>query len=54
MKKSLFNSIEKMIELKGVKIIGLGTNLTCYGGVIPTKEILNRLAKLEKQIERKI
>lgn len=51
--KSLFNSIEKMIELKGVKIIGLGTNLTCYGGVIPTKEILNRLAKLEKQIEEK-
>lgn len=51
--ESLFDSIEKIIELKGVKIIGLGTNLTCYGGVIPTKEILDRLAALEEKVEHK-
>ncbi len=50
---ALFHAVEKIIELKGVKIIGLGTNLTCYGGVIPTKEILDRLANLEKEIEEK-
>lgn len=51
--KSLFDSVEKIIKLKGVKIIGLGTNLSCYGGVIPNKEILDRLSNLEKQIEDK-
>lgn len=51
--ESLFDSVEKIIKLKGVKIIGLGTNLSCYGGVIPNKEILDRLSNLEKQIENK-
>jgi predicted amino acid racemase len=52
-KKSLFNAVEKIIELKGIKIIGLGTNLTCYGGIIPTKEILDRLSDLEEELEEK-
>ena len=51
--KSLFKSIDEIINLKGVKIIGLGTNLTCYGGVIPTKEILHKLKELEGDIEDK-
>ena len=51
--ESLFESIEEIIKLKGVKIVGLGTNLTCYGGVIPTKEILKKLHNLEKEIEEK-
>lgn len=52
-KESLFNAVEEIIKLKGIKIIGLGTNLTCYGGVIPTNEILNRLGRLEDEIEEK-
>lgn len=51
--ESLFNSVEKITKLKGIKIIGLGTNLSCYGGVIPNKEILDRLSSLENQIEDK-
>ncbi|HAE92504.1 MAG TPA: alanine racemase [Tissierella sp.] len=51
--KALFEDVEKIIELKGVKLIGLGTNLTCYGGVIPNKDILDRLTKLEENIEKK-
>lgn len=51
--ESLFESIEEIIRLKGVKLVGIGTNLTCYGGVIPTKEILRKLASLEKEIEEK-
>ncbi|MBU5426772.1 alanine/ornithine racemase family PLP-dependent enzyme [Tissierella pigra] len=50
---SLLDCIENIISLKGIEIIGLGTNLTCYGGVIPTEEVLNRLVKLERQIEEK-
>lgn len=51
--ESLFESVEKIIGLKGIKLIGLGTNLTCYGGVIPSVEILERLTRLEKEIEAK-
>lgn len=51
--ESLFESIEEIIRLKGVKIIGIGTNLTCYGGVIPSKEILNELSILEEEIKNK-
>ena len=41
--ESLNKSVEEVISLKGVKLVGLGTNLTCYGGVIPTKETLAKL-----------
>jgi predicted amino acid racemase len=51
--ESLFDCIENAIPLKGIEIIGLGTNLTCYGGIIPTEEVLNRLVKLQKRIEEK-
>lgn len=37
--------------LKNIKVIGVGTNLTCYGGVIPNEENLGRLVKLGKLIE---
>ncbi|NLY45327.1 MAG: alanine/ornithine racemase family PLP-dependent enzyme [Tissierella sp.] len=52
-KETLFDAIDEIVELKGVKIIGLGTNLTCYGGVIPTKEILGRLTCIGNEIESK-
>ncbi|WP_299850880.1 alanine racemase [uncultured Roseovarius sp.] len=35
--------VEKVVELPGVRIVGLGTNLTCYGGVIPTEANLGAL-----------
>src|SRR5690606_32040853 len=36
---------------ENVEVIGLGTNLTCYGGVIPSEENLGRLVNLAKKIE---
>lgn len=52
-KENLFSAVEEIIPLKGVKLVGLGTNLTCYGGVIPTRENLKRLYKLSKELEEK-
>lgn len=43
----------KILELKGVKLVGIGTNLTCYGAVIPSKENLGLLASLAEAIETK-
>lgn len=51
-KEKLFNDLEGIIKLKGVKIKGIGTNLTCYGGVIPTEGNLNKLISLGEEIEK--
>lgn len=37
--------------LENIKVVGIGTNLTCYGGVIPNEENLGRLVKIGKHIE---
>lgn len=52
-KEELFSQVEEILTLKGVKLIGLGTNLTCYGGVIPNRENLNRLNEINKEIKNK-
>jgi len=44
---------EEIIELEGINLIGIGTNLTCYGGVIPSIKNLSQLVDLAKQIEKK-
>jgi len=43
----------KILELKGIKLIGIGTNLTCYGAVISSKENLGLLVSIACEIERK-
>ncbi|SHJ50710.1 ornithine racemase Orr [Paramaledivibacter caminithermalis] len=43
---------EEVIKLNGVKLIGVGTNLTCYGGVIPSKDNLGKLVEIAEKIER--
>jgi len=39
----IFNTVEKILKLSKIKLLGLGTNLTCYGGIIPRRENLSRL-----------
>lgn len=43
----------RIIELPGVKLVGVGTNLTCYGAVIPSRENLGLLTALADEIEKK-
>ena len=38
-------------SLKNISLKGIGTNLTCYGGVIPTSEILTKLVEYKTRIE---
>ncbi len=44
-------TIKKVYSLSNIELLGIGTNLTCYGGVIPTKETLQKLEKIGKNIE---
>ncbi|MDA3932646.1 MAG: alanine/ornithine racemase family PLP-dependent enzyme [Tenericutes bacterium] len=43
--------IEEILKLENINLLGIGTNLTCYGGLVPGKEILNRLVKIKNKIE---
>jgi predicted amino acid racemase len=42
----------EIVKLDNIKLIGLGTNVTCYGGVIPENENLGKLIKLKLNIEK--
>jgi len=41
----------EIIDLPGVRIVGIGTNLTCYGGVIPTWENMGALAEYARSLK---
>lgn len=45
--------VEETLSLKGLNLVGLGVNLTCYGGVMPDERNLGELASLAKAIEEK-
>jgi predicted amino acid racemase len=41
-------------KLPGIRLVGIGSNLTCYGGVVPTKDNMTELARLAGAIERSL
>jgi ornithine racemase len=43
--------VRNIIELDNINLCGLGTNLTCYGGVIPDENNLGRLVALKRSIK---
>lgn len=45
--------ISRTLKLENVTLKGIGTNLTCYGGLVPSNKILNRLVKIKNNIESK-
>ncbi|WP_069649422.1 ornithine racemase Orr [Caloranaerobacter ferrireducens] len=51
--EEIFLVVSEILKLDGIELIGIGTNLTCYGGVIPKYENLSRLVKIKMNIEKK-
>jgi predicted amino acid racemase len=51
-KDDYLKDIEKILSLKNIVLKGIGTNLTCYGGLVPSKIILNRLVEIKSKIEK--
>jgi len=43
--------IETIKSLKHLRLIGIGTNLTCYGGVIPTQKTYAKLKEIKERVE---
>lgn len=46
--------LNEVSDLPGIRIYGLGTNLTCYGGVLPTEDNLGRLVELVREVESEL
>jgi predicted amino acid racemase len=44
----------KASKLKGIEICGLGMNLACYGGIVPTKEKLIEFSELVDKLEQEL
>ena len=51
-KEELFNAVDEILKLDNIELYGLGVNLTCYGGVIPKRHILQKLADYKNEIEK--
>lgn len=49
----LYNIIECILEMKHVKLLGFGTNSTCYGSTIPEKDTFQRMLQLVEEVEEK-
>jgi len=50
-REDIVSLAEEIEAMTGVVLAGLGTNLTCYGGVIPDAETLERLVKIVRAVE---
>lgn len=50
--KKLFKDVKIIKKLKYIKVYGIGTNLTCYGGVLPSVDNLSYLVKVAKKIQK--
>nr|WP_222427086.1 alanine/ornithine racemase family PLP-dependent enzyme [Hyella patelloides] len=49
----IFLFIKKVLDLPHLKIIGLGCNLACYGGIKPDNQKMLQLSELTDEIEKK-
>jgi predicted amino acid racemase len=49
----LMPTVERILELPGIRIAGLGTNLTCFGAIIPTEVNLGQLTDLAEAVRRR-
>lgn len=47
----LMDVCREVIDLEGIKIAGIGTNLTCFGGVLPSRKNMNELVSYAEKIE---
>lgn len=51
--EDFYNAFEEILGLENINIIGIGVNLTCYGAVIPTTDILSRLNEYKENVKNK-
>lgn len=48
----IFTAGDRLKRLRGIRVAGIGTNLTCLNGVIPTGENMSLFLKTGKELEK--
>ncbi|WP_346935051.1 ornithine racemase Orr [Clostridium sp.] len=54
LEKDVLEISREIVKLPNIKFMGIGTNLTCYGGVIPDEVNLGRLLNIKNNIEKEL
>lgn len=52
--EEVLSTAKKISKLKGVSLIGIGTNMGCYGGILPSLDNLGLLRDIAKEIEKEL
>lgn len=50
--KDVHATVKEILGLENINLYGIGVNLTCYGGIIPSTTNLGQLAEIAKDIEK--
>lgn len=45
------DTLRKILTMKGVYVSGIGTNMGCYGGILPTEKNLSMLSELAVDLQ---
>ena len=53
LEEDLMEAIREVVDMDHIELIGIGTNLTCYGAVIPDEENLGHLVAYSEMIRLK-
>ncbi|MBE9523391.1 MAG: alanine racemase [Proteobacteria bacterium] len=53
MPSDLESTVKGVLELDGIELVGIGTNLACFGGVSPDEEKMRHLSSLAREVEEK-
>jgi predicted amino acid racemase len=48
----LVPTVREALKLPGIRIRGLGTNLSCFGGVVPAEDNMNQLVSLAEEVQQ--
>ncbi len=51
--EAIMAACDEILKMRHVKLFGIGTNLTCYGAIIPKEDNLGQLAGLAGRIQRR-
>jgi len=52
--EELFQAAEEIKCMAGLEILGIGTNLTCFGAVIPTLDHMYRMLEIKDKLESRL
>ncbi|MBV7271545.1 alanine/ornithine racemase family PLP-dependent enzyme [Clostridium sp. PL3] len=51
LEEDVIGIVKEILKLENIRLVGLGTNVTCYGGVLPDRNNLGKLVKLKHDIK---